>query len=190
MERLIIPVGMIVIIALLVVVRGYGVVRSSNGNVMKIMDVLNFKGMARDELIDKLGVPEAVREYNYKHKGLMYKSKIYGYKGANGMHYEYSTVDGVVTRVRVYSRMYYNYDAPDIAFDHPNDLFYMMGIEPTRKTKLVGKSPVALRYENVSDNVFELYANGVGMGEGRAFMVCVTFDERYSSHISVSPEAL
>lgn len=189
MERLIIPLGMIGIIALLVAIRAYGVTRSGRVGVMKIMDVLEFRGMSRDELIDKLGVPEAVREFNYKHKGLRYKSKIYGYKGANGMHYEYSTVDGVVTRVRVYSRMYYDFNAPDIAFDHPNDLFYMMGIEPTRKMKLVGKSPVAIRYENVSDDVFEVYANGVGMGEGRAFMVCVTFDERYSSHVSVSPEA-
>lgn len=190
MERLVIPLGMMGIISLLVAVRAYGVIRSSRGNVMKIMDVLEFRGMSCDTLIDRLGVPEAVREFSYKHKGQRYKSKIYGYKGANGMHFEYSTVEGVVTRVRVYSRMYYDFNAPDIAFDHPDDLFYMMGVEPTRGMKLVGKSPVALRYENVSDEVFEVYANGVGMDEGRAFMICVTFSSKYASHIAEGHEVV
>jgi hypothetical protein len=181
---------MLAIISLLVMIRAYAVTRNAHGNVIKIMDVLEFRGMLKNMLIDKLGVPDVVREYEYEHKGLRYKSKIYGYKGPNGLHYEYSTVGDMVTRVRVYSRKYYYLNASDIAFNHPNDLFYMMGIKPSRKMKLVGKSPIALRYERVNDEVFELYANGVHMDEGKAFMVCVTFDERYSSHIAMGHEVV
>lgn len=152
-----------------------------------IIDVTKFNGITSEQLINLIGGPDDISELKYKHDGKKYKSKIYKYPhGMHDLHYEFSTVDDIVTRITVYSKKYYDNDESDIYFKDEDNLFKMFNIVPNSSMDLIAKTPMALRYENVSDEIFELYANGIEMEDNKAFLISVTFDERYSSHVALN----
>jgi len=152
-----------------------------------IIDVTKFNGITSEQLINLIGGPDDISELKYKHDGKKYKSKIYKYPhGMHDLHYEFSVVDDIVTRITVYSKKYYDNDESDIYFKDEDNLFKMFNVVPSSSMDLIAKTPMALRYENVSDEIFELYANGIEMEDNKAFLISVTFDERYSSRVALN----
>ncbi|KOS68371.1 hypothetical protein AEA09_07245 [Lysinibacillus contaminans] len=121
-----------------------------------IIDATKFSRISSAQLIEIMGEPEYVDEYNWlvPSTGKEIPAKTYIYEGNK---YEFMVIEDAVTRMSIYSGTYMGYDDTSFEFKNDEDLFSMFNIQPSDDLKKVADTGAALRFTPVSEKVAELW---------------------------------
>lgn len=141
----------------------------------QIIDANKYSGITSEELVKEMGEPEKIDEWNNtKSDGTKYPVKTYIY---NSNKYEFLVADNKVIRLSVYSDKYMTGEGEDFNLNSKEDIFPMLGIEPSDNLTNVVDNNVALRYQMVSDKIADVWLPEV---KDKSFsMVKITYDLRY-----------
>lgn len=121
-----------------------------------VIDVNQFNRISSEKLIQIMGQPQKVDEYMWSVPltGKSIPAKTYIYEDNK---YEFMVLEDSVTRLNVYSGIYWGYDESTFYFENKEDLFSMFNIKPNDDLKKIADTGYALRYSPVSDTVAELW---------------------------------
>lgn len=148
----------------------------SKGEVTPMIDVNQFSQINSNKLIEILGEPEQIIDYEWlvpsTNKSIVGKMYIY-----EKNKYEFILFEDKVTRLNIYSGKFMGYDDTSIPFEKEEDIFAMLAIEPNSSMKKTADTNYALRYSPVSDKVSDLWIQEI---EGNEFGIAkITYDAQY-----------
>lgn len=160
-------ITIVLILSLCLVIYGCSTVSESSNSVETILDVTQFFRIPPEKLIELIGEPKEVDEWNFdKPNGTTYPVISYYYDILGEC--EFLVIDNKVVRLNISNEMQFN---------NEKDIFKMFGISYTDNTKKIADTGYALRYSPVSDNVADLWILNIN---NKTFdSVKVTYDLRY-----------
>lgn len=137
------------------------------------IDVNQFSRINSQELIEIMGEPKSIEDWNNKTDLGEFLINIYEYDGFN-----FFVADDSIVRMNIYSDKYYNLDGEGIKFESEEDIFHMLNIPVDYdKIKRTGDTGYALRYSPVSDKVVDVWC--IGIEENTIEEIKVTFNLNY-----------
>lgn len=129
-----------------------------------IIDTSQFSRISSAELVQIMGEPEKVEDFEWKiprtNEGIVGKLYIY-----DKNKYEFILFDDSVVRLNVYSGSFMGYDNSKMTFDNEEDIFTMFAIEPNENLKKIADTNYALRYSPVSDKVADVWIQEINGNE-------------------------
>lgn len=142
---------------ILMVLALYGCSDSTKGNdVEVIIDSTQFSGLTSDELVNIMGEPESIEDYEWSipktNESVI--GKLYIYEKNK---YEFVLFDDVVARLNVYSGSYWGYDNSTFEFSTGKEVLKSFGISETYKNiQRTDNTGYMERYKPVSEGIDEV----------------------------------
>lgn len=159
----------ILILVILLCLGVYGCSESTEVSIVEpIIDVTQFFRISPEKLIEVMGKPKEINEWNYNSaNGNTYAATSYYYDNTLGK-CEFLIIDNKVVRLNIIKEM---------QFKNEKDILRMFGITITDNIKKVADTGYALRYSPVSDKVAEVCISNIN---GKKFDdIKITYDLRY-----------
>lgn len=156
----------IILIIIGIIVGGIKNVNDSTSKEPKelMIDVNQFSKISSAELVEKLGDPEKIEDYEWRvprtNESIVGKMYIYEQNK-----YEFILFDDSVARLNIYSGTFMGYDDTVMTFEKEQDIFDMFGIEPNNHLKKIADTNYALRFSPVSDTVADLWIESINGNE-------------------------
>lgn len=148
----------------------------SEKEVVPIVDVNQFSKINSTKLIDILGEPEKIEDYEWSvpstNESIVGKMYIY-----EKNKYEFILFEDIVSRLNIYSGKFMGYDDTTMTFEKEKDIFSMFGIVPSSNMKKNADTNYALRYSPVSDGIVDVWIQEIS---GKEFGIAkITYDSKY-----------
>lgn len=162
----------------LTVIALYGCSDSIQGDDVEIIiDATQFSHLTSDELVSIMGEPESIEDYEWSipktNKSVV--GKLYVYESNK---YEFILFDDIVTRLNVYSGVYWGYDESTFAFESGKNVMKSFGITNTFKNmeRKVNTGAVE-KYEPVAERIQKVEIHDIR--EETFGLIRFTYDNQY-----------
>lgn len=130
--------------------------KASKSSVEMLIDTTQFSKISPEALVAVMGEPVSIDEWVFN-KGTNYAvdTTTYAYD-VDGIHYEFLIMDGVVNSLHIYAD--WNGSTVDLKVGLNEDVFKLLGIQPSKNMQLVADTGVAIRWRPVNDKIAEVWA--------------------------------
>lgn len=143
-----------------------------------IIDVGQFSKITSVELNKIMGKPEDIEEWNYDTGVDTFPAITYSYK-LNNFRYEFLEIDKKIVRLTIYSSKYNDKNGDSFKYKDEKELFSMFGLKKTKNTVKVADTNSALRYQPVSDTVYDYWIPILDSNKKTFDIAKFTYDKTY-----------
>lgn len=140
-----------------------------------IVNADEYAKLAEDKLVEKLGEPDHIENWrNSNSLGESYQVKTYTYTSTGQ---EFLVADGTVIRMSLYSKHFSDLNEESFSFVSKQEIFGMLGIEPSDNLQVLTKTKNAFRWRNATDKIDEIFIPSIK--DKKFDIIKVTYDLRY-----------
>lgn len=156
----------------------YGCSDSTQGDdVEMIIDATQFSNLTSDELVNIMGEPESIEDYEWSipktNKSIV--GKLYIYENNK---FEFILFEDTVTRLNAYSGVYWGYDDSTFVFSSGKDVMKSFGITDTYKNMArTVNTGVVEKYEPVTEGIQKVEIHDIK--ENTFGLIRFTYDSNF-----------
>lgn len=157
----------LIILILLSCLLMFGCSTSGGNDNNPVLDVTQFNKISKEELIEIMGEPADVEDWNFNSaNGNSYPVTTYYFGDA--MEYEFHVIDDVVVRLNILREM---------KFSSEKGLLRELGVTNFEKTRKIADTGFALRFSPVSEEVAEIWITNID--DKKFDNTKITYDLKY-----------